>query len=91
MAVYGIVRKGTGMESAHLRHLLEQVRGRRIDLDSAMQKLKHLPFDDLGYAKVDNHRCIRTGVPPTPDARNDAPSRSRNGPRGSSARPTKTP
>jgi len=63
MAFCEIVRKGTGMESAYLRHLLEQVRGRRIDLDSAMQQLKNLPFDDLGFAKVDNHRCVRTGVP----------------------------
>lgn len=35
----------------------------RIDLDAAMLQLKKLPFEDLGYARIDNHRCIRTGVP----------------------------
>ena len=28
-----------------------------------MHQLKGLPFEDLGYAKIDSHRCIRTGVP----------------------------
>lgn len=27
-----------------------------------MQQLKKLPFEDLGYARIDNHRCLRTGV-----------------------------
>ena len=34
-----------------------------MDLDEALHKLKKLPFDDLGYAKIDFHRCIRQGVP----------------------------
>ena len=51
------------MDSNHLRNLLEQVQGGTIDLDSAMQHLRKLPFDDLGYAKIDYHRCVRQGVP----------------------------
>jgi pyridinium-3,5-biscarboxylic acid mononucleotide synthase len=51
------------MDGNHLRNLLEQVQSGNIDLDSAMQRLKKLPFDDLGYAKIDYHRCVRQGVP----------------------------
>jgi pyridinium-3,5-biscarboxylic acid mononucleotide synthase len=51
------------MDGNHLRNLLEQVQSGNIDLDSAMQHLKKLPFDDLGYAKIDYHRCVRQGVP----------------------------
>jgi NCAIR mutase (PurE)-related protein len=43
--------------------MLEMVQSGRMDLDAAMLQLKKLPFEDLGYAKIDNHRCVRTGVP----------------------------
>ena len=46
-----------------MRGLLEQVKDGRMNLDAAMNELKELPFEDLGYAKIDNHRAIRTGVP----------------------------
>ncbi|MDQ7781749.1 MAG: nickel pincer cofactor biosynthesis protein LarB [Desulfomonilaceae bacterium] len=51
------------MDAKQLRSLLEQVRRGEVDLDGAMHRLKKLPFDDLGYAKVDHHRCMRQGVP----------------------------
>ena len=51
------------MESKLLRELLKQVQNGRMDLDAAMHELKKFPFEDLGYAKIDNHRCVRTGVP----------------------------
>ncbi len=51
------------MDHKHLRDLLEMVQDGRIDLDSAMLRLKKLPFEDLGYARIDNHRCVRTGFP----------------------------
>lgn len=51
------------MDGNHLKSLLEKVQKGNMDLDSAMSQLRKLPFDDLGYAKVDNHRCIRQGVP----------------------------
>lgn len=51
------------MDGNHLRYLLEQVADGSLDLDAAMQRLRRLPFDDLGYAKIDNHRCMRQGVP----------------------------
>jgi pyridinium-3,5-biscarboxylic acid mononucleotide synthase len=51
------------MDDKHLLNFLEQVRSGTLDLDSAMQRLRKLPFDDLGYAKIDYHRCVRQGVP----------------------------
>ncbi len=45
-----------------MRNLLELVQNGQMDLDSALHKLRKLPFEDLGYARIDNHRCVRTGV-----------------------------
>jgi NCAIR mutase (PurE)-related protein len=51
------------MDGKYLRDLLEHVRNGAVDVDSAMHRLRKLPFDDLGYAKIDYHRCVRQGVP----------------------------
>ena len=51
------------MDSNDLKTLLEKVKNGQIDLDTAYHQLKKLPFEDLGYAKVDSHRCMRNGVP----------------------------
>ncbi len=51
------------MNIQYLRDLLEQVRAGQIDTSAALEELRKLPFEDLGYAKIDNHRGIRKGVP----------------------------
>jgi len=51
------------MDGKYLKNLLEQVQNGRLDVEMALQRLRKLPFDDLGYAKIDYHRCIRQGVP----------------------------
>src|SRR5580700_6274827 len=51
------------MDQDHLRELLEQVRAGAIDIDAAMSRMRHLPFEDLGFAKVDHHRALRHGMP----------------------------
>ncbi len=51
------------MDTQYLKNLLSQVQSGHMDLDSAMQLLEKLPFENLGYARIDNHRCVRTGVP----------------------------
>lgn len=51
------------MDQNHLRSLLEQVRDGAVDIDGALERLRHLPFEDLGFAKVDHHRAIRLGMP----------------------------
>lgn len=50
------------MDNQHLMELLMQVQTGQMDLDAAMSRLKALPFENLGYARIDNHRCVRTGV-----------------------------
>jgi NCAIR mutase (PurE)-related protein len=44
---------------------LEQVKSGKIDIDQAIEKLRRLPFEDLGFACVDHHRQIRRGFPET--------------------------
>ena len=46
-----------------LRALLEEVRSGASDIDSALHRMRHLPFEDLGFAKVDHHRALRHGIP----------------------------
>src|ERR1041385_145750 len=53
----------TGMDQDHLRGLLEQVRSGAVNVDAAMERMRHLPFEDLGFAKVDHHRALRHGIP----------------------------
>jgi hypothetical protein len=51
------------MDQDQLRSLLAQVRAGAVDVDAAMERLRHLPFEDLGFAKVDHHRALRHGIP----------------------------
>jgi pyridinium-3,5-biscarboxylic acid mononucleotide synthase len=51
------------MNSEALRKLFEQVRKKRLSPDEAVERLRHLPFEDLGFAKVDHHRALRQGMP----------------------------
>lgn len=46
-----------------IRGLLEKVKNNDIDIDIAMEKLKDLPYEDIGYANIDHHRQIRNGYP----------------------------
>ncbi len=46
-----------------IRGLLEQVKNNDIEIDIAMEKLKDLPYEDIGYANIDHHRQIRNGYP----------------------------
>lgn len=48
-----------------IKELLEQVRGGQISVQSAELILKDLPYEDLGYAKLDHHRKLRSGFPET--------------------------
>ncbi|MDX1981364.1 MAG: nickel pincer cofactor biosynthesis protein LarB [Bryobacteraceae bacterium] len=51
------------MDREHLKALLEDVRAGSLEIDSALERLRHMPYEDLGYAKVDHHRAIRNGMP----------------------------
>lgn len=49
------------MIGSEIQKLLEAVRDAKLKPDQALQRLKHLPFEDLGFAKVDHHRALRQG------------------------------
>jgi NCAIR mutase (PurE)-related protein len=51
------------MQPSALRKLLEQVRDGSVSPDDAVSRLRHMPFEDLGFAKVDHHRRLRAGMP----------------------------
>ena len=51
------------MDENALRKLLEQVRDRGLSPDDALARLRHLPFEDIGFAKIDHHRLLRAGMP----------------------------
>jgi pyridinium-3,5-biscarboxylic acid mononucleotide synthase len=51
------------MDNKRLKSLLEKVRSGKMPVDEALDRLRTLPYDDLGYAKLDLHRGIRTGFP----------------------------
>jgi NCAIR mutase (PurE)-related protein len=51
------------MQPEQLRQLLEQVRGGQVGIEAALEKLRSLPFEDLGFARVDHHRQLRRGFP----------------------------
>jgi hypothetical protein len=49
------------MNHQTIKHLLEETRAGRVSIDEAAEKLRALPFEDLGFARVDHHREIRCG------------------------------
>jgi len=51
------------MDLERLRALLAGFKDGRTDLDETVERLRHLPFEDLGYARVDHHRSLRQGFP----------------------------
>ena len=51
---------GEGME---VRKILEQVKNNEISMEDAEKYFKRQPFEELGYAKLDSHREIRSGFP----------------------------
>jgi len=51
------------MNESNLRALLESVRDGASGVDEALERLRSLPFEDIGFATVDHHRSIRCGFP----------------------------
>ena len=51
------------MEQQQIRHLLEQVASGTLAPEKALDQLRDLPFENLGFAHVDHHRALRTGFP----------------------------
>jgi NCAIR mutase (PurE)-related protein len=51
------------MDRDQLRVLFEQVRAGAIDIETAVDRMRHMPFEDVGFANIDHHRALRQGMP----------------------------
>jgi len=51
------------MNEEKLLSILERVAAGRVKPATAVRQLKHLPFEDVGFARVDHHRALRSGAP----------------------------
>ena len=54
---------GEVMDVDRLRSLLEHVKSGEMAVEGALTALRSLPFEDLGFAKLDHHRALRNGFP----------------------------
>jgi NCAIR mutase (PurE)-related protein len=50
------------MDKENLKVLLGQVRSGEMPIDAALERLKHMPFEQLGFATIDHHRALRSGM-----------------------------
>jgi NCAIR mutase (PurE)-related protein len=51
------------MNESQLKKLFNDVKDGTLDIEEAIGRLRHLPYEDMGFAKVDHHRTIRCGFP----------------------------
>jgi NCAIR mutase (PurE)-related protein len=51
------------VDKEEIKVLLEGIKNNKINVEEALKKLEDLPFKDLGFAKIDNHREVRVGYP----------------------------
>ena len=51
------------MNRAQVKRLLQQVKDGRVAVPEALERLRHMPVEDLGFSKIDSHRALRTGFP----------------------------
>jgi len=48
-----------------MKKVLKDFKAGKVDLKEVLEKIKSLPYEDLGFAKIDNHRVLRKGFPET--------------------------
>lgn len=58
------------MDSAVLKSLLSDIKKGKTSVEKALGILKHLPYEDLDFAKVDHHRSLRNNIPEVIYAKN---------------------
>ncbi|HEU4760054.1 MAG TPA: nickel pincer cofactor biosynthesis protein LarB [Dehalococcoidia bacterium] len=51
------------MDEKRVRELLESLKAGAVDVEAALERLRHLPYEDLGFAEIDHHRGLRKGFP----------------------------
>ena len=50
------------MDKERIGQLLKRVAAGRLSVDQTLEKLKHLPYEDLTFARIDHHRALRQGA-----------------------------
>ena len=55
--------KQISMNEHDVRNLLEAIKRGAVTMERGVEKLRHLPYEDLGFAKIDHHRALRQGYP----------------------------
>ena len=63
------------MDPAQIEALLKEVHEGKTGVEEALTRLRHLPFEDMGFAKLDHHRALRTGNPEVIFAESKTPLR----------------
>jgi NCAIR mutase (PurE)-related protein len=61
------------MDRDQLQALFEQVRAGVVDIEAAVERMRHLPFEDVGFANIDHHRALRQGMPEVVFAKGKTP------------------
>lgn len=61
------------MNESDLRHFIQALQAGKLGADEAIQRLQQLPFEDIGFAKIDHHRALRQGYPEVVFARGKTP------------------
>jgi NCAIR mutase (PurE)-related protein len=51
------------MDQKQIEKILTDVKDGTLDVEEAVQRLRHLPYEDIGFAKIDHHRTLRCGFP----------------------------
>ncbi|MGB9716179.1 MAG: nickel pincer cofactor biosynthesis protein LarB [Thermodesulfovibrionales bacterium] len=51
------------MDESKIKKLLKSVKSGKINIDTAFNRIRNLPYEDLSFAKIDHHRHIRQGIP----------------------------
>jgi pyridinium-3,5-biscarboxylic acid mononucleotide synthase len=72
LPIWGAAREER-LTPTEITKLLENVRTGKLSVEGAVDRLRNLPYEDIGYAKVDHHRSLRQGQPEVIFARGKAP------------------
>ena len=62
------------MTAEEISKMLRQVRSGKLRVEDAVDRLRHMPYEDLGFAKIDHHRPLRQGFPEVILARGKEPA-----------------
>jgi pyridinium-3,5-biscarboxylic acid mononucleotide synthase len=61
------------MSPEEITAMLQQVKSGKLRVEAAVDRLRNLPFEDIGYARIDHHRSLRQGFPEVIFARGKSP------------------